>query len=429
MGESICACLVNEGFNVDWIQDPEQVIDRIHNTEYDVVMPDLCLRHISDTNFLRKISADVHNASPIVLIVERNAIDQAEKLLDLGSVEYIIKERDPTALIKKLREMCCNSSSSDLQKQDHPLGVSPAMSQLEEKLQILAPYDQTHVLIVGESGVGKEVVARRLHSIQDSPGPFVAINCAAIPHSLIEAELFGHEKGAFTGSTKTHKGVFEQASGGTLLLDEIGEMPLETQAKLLRVSQEQTVVRLGGEQDIPVNLRMICATNGDLHAKIECGEFREDLYYRINVIELQIPPLRKRREDILWLANKFLNCHIESYPDKVKRLDELASQSLIEHSWPGNVRELKNAIERAFIMASGPTIFAHDIFPQQPEFTDGDDDHTLTSFLLTRERAYIDGILKEHDWNIMNSAARLGISRKNLWEKMKKYDMHKAALE
>lgn len=318
---------------------------------------------------------------------------------------------------------------SHSQSEDCPLGISLSMRQVEEKIQILAPYYQTSVLVCGESGVGKEVVARRLHAIQISPGPFVAINCSAIPHSLIESELFGHEKGAFTGSANTHKGVFEQANGGALLLDEIGDMPLATQTKLLRVIQEKIVVRLGGEKDIPVNLRIICATNCDLRSKVECGEFREDLYYRINVIELYIPSLRMRQEDIIWLAKQFLNLHADLYSGKVKKLDGLANQALLEYAWPGNVRELKNVIERACIMTTAPTIFAQDIFPQKPALTHEDENKTLETFLKSRERTYIDSNLRETNWNIMSTATKLGISRKSLWEKMKKYDLHKPSVK
>lgn len=318
---------------------------------------------------------------------------------------------------------------SHSQSEDCPLGISSSMRQVEEKIRILAPYNQTPVLITGESGVGKEVVARRLHAMQISPGPFVAINCSAIPHSLIESELFGHEKGAFTGSVNTHKGVFEQATGGALLLDEIGDMPLATQAKLLRVIQEKIVVRLGGEKDIPVNLRIICATNCDLRSKVECGEFREDLYYRINVIELNIPSLRMRQQDIIWLAKQFLNHHAELYSGKNKKFDGLANQALLEYAWPGNVRELKNVIERACIMTTAPTIFTQDIFPQKPALTYEDEDKTLESFLESRERTYIDSNLRENTWNIMSTATKLGISRKSLWEKMKKYDLHKPSVK
>ncbi len=426
LGGSISEHLTKEGFQVDWIRNTEQALEKINNTDYDAVVSDMCLPDMSGAHFLKKLFEDTKNTPPTLFIAEHNSVDKAEKLLKLGAVDYITKNFDLDALITKLRELCFNSVDSHSQKENYPLGISPSMRQVEEKIKILAPYNQTPVLIIGESGVGKEVVARRLHAMQDSAGPFVAINCAAIPHSLIESELFGHEKGAFTGSTNRHKGVFEQANNGTLLLDEIGEMPLATQAKLLRVIQEQIVVRLGGEQDIPVNLRIICATNCDLRAMVECGEFREDLYYRINVIELNIQPLRRRQEDILWLAQQFLNIHSELYPDKTKNLNGLAGQSLLEYSWPGNVRELKNTIERTCIMTPGSTIFSQDIFPQQTETANEEEAKTLKYFLQTRERSYIDVTLRENNWNIMNTATTLGISRKSLWEKMKKYDMHNA---
>ncbi len=425
MGGPIYDRLAKEGFRIDWIQDTEQALDKIRNTKYDAVVSDMRQRDMSGAHFLRKLCAETDNPPPALFISEHDSVDQAKKLHNLGAVDYFTKALDIKSLINKLNEICHFSLPDHSLKQDSPLGISVAMSQVEEKIQIIAPYKNTPVLINGESGVGKEVVARRLHTIQDPADPFVAINCAAIPHSLIESELFGHEKGAFTGSTNTHKGVFEQANGGTLLLDEIGEMPLTTQAKLLRVIQEQVVVRIGGEKDIKVNLRIICATNCDLRSKVECGEFREDLYYRINVIELNIPPLRRRQEDILWLTHKFLNLHSEIYPDKTKKLDGLASQALLEYSWPGNIRELKNIIERACIMTPGYTIFTRDIFPQQVDLANEKEKKTLRDFIQTRERDYIDLALRENDWNMSNTATALGISRKSLWEKMKKYKLHK----
>ncbi len=319
MAESICERLAKEGFQVDWVRDTKQALSKLRHTEYAAVVSDIYRCDMSGAHFLRKLRAEINNAPPALFISGNNADDQAEKTLNPTAIVYFPKTLDLKPLTKKLNEICHMNLPGYSQKADSPLGISPSMCKVEEKIQILAPYNQTPVLINGESGVGKEVAARRLHTIQDASAPFVAINCAAIPSSLIESELFGHEKGAFTGSTSTHKGVFEQANGGTLLLDEIGEMPLATQAKLLRVIQEQTVVRLGGEKAIKVNLRIICATNCDLRSKVASGEFREDLYYRINVIELYIPPLRRRLQDIHWLVNKFLDDHSKYYPGKIKR--------------------------------------------------------------------------------------------------------------
>jgi len=425
VAESICDRLAKEGFHVDWVRDTKQALDKLRHTEYAAVVADIYRRDNSCAHFLKKLRTEINNAPPALFIAEHDSVGPAEKPLNPAVVHDLPKPLDIKSLIKKLNEIYHINLSDHSQKADAPLGISSSMRQVEEKIQILAPYIQTPVLIIGESGVGKEVVARRLHTIQDSAGPFVAINCAAIPESLIESELFGHEKGAFTGSTNTHKGVFEQANGGTLLLDEIGEMPLATQVKLLRVIQEQVVVRLGGEKAIKVNLRIICATNCDLRAKVECGEFREDLYYRINVIELNIQPLRRRQDDIHWLVNQFLDHHSILYPGKVKKVDGSASQALLEYSWPGNVRELKNIIERACIMTPGSTISVQDIFPQQSKLANEEDNRTLKTFLQSREHTYIDVRLRENDWNIMSTASTLGISRKSLWEKMKKYDMHR----
>ena len=425
MAESICDHLAKEGFHVDWVRDTKLALDILRHTEYVAVVSDIYRHDMSCAHFLRNLRAEINNAPPALFLAEHHSVDQAEKSLNSAVVHCLPKPLDIRSLIKKLNEIYHINLSDRSQKVDTPLGISSSMRQVEEKIQILAPYNQTPVLIIGESGVGKEVVARRLHAIQDSAGPFVAINCAAIPESLIESELFGHEKGAFTGSTNMHKGVFEQANGGTLLLDEIGEMPLATQVKLLRVIQEQVVVRLGGEKAIKVDLRIICATNCDLRAKVECGEFREDLYYRINVIELNIQPLRRRQDDIHWLVNQFLDHHSKLYPGKIKKIDGAASQALLEYPWPGNVRELKNIIERACIMTPGSTISVQDIFPQQSTLANEEDNRTLKTFLQSREHTYIDVRLRENDWNIMSTASTLGISRKSLWEKMKKYDMHR----
>jgi len=424
-GKSIYATLEEEGFQVEWLQDTEQALIKLRNTEYEAVVLDACLPHTNGLPFFKKICADSQKPPPTLLIAEHGSLVQLKKPDNQKVVGFSTKNIDHRALIARLREMCGTESPEHTGHIESPLGISASIRQVEEKIQTLAPYHQTPVLIVGESGVGKEVVAQRLHAIQHSSGPFIAINCAAIPESLIESELFGHEKGSFTGSENRHKGVFEQADGGTLLLDEVGEMPLQTQAKLLRAIQEKVVVRVGGEQDIPVDLRVVCATNSDLRSKVECGEFREDLFYRINVIELHIPPLREREEDILWLANQFLIEHAELYPDKAKKLDESANQALLEYAWIGNVRELKNAIERACIMTPSLTISAEDIFPGQPAFNKADANPTLKHFLQARERIFIGLTLEANSGSIMGTASTLGISRKTLWEKMKKYDIHK----
>jgi DNA-binding NtrC family response regulator len=286
------------------------------------------------------------------------------------------------------------------------------------------------VLITGESGVGKEVVARALHAHADPGGkqPFIAVNCGAVSESLMEAELFGHVKGAFSGAIKEHKGCFEQANGGTLFLDEIGDMSLTMQVKLLRAIQDRRIVRVGGEQAIPVDIRIICATHRDLRSMVELGSFREDLYYRVHVVQIDIPPLRARKEDILWLANRLLE---KCCKDSVARhFHSAAAQAMAEQPWPGNVRELGHCIERACILADAEIITTDMLCGKFGADTEAAVDiPSLGSYLAESERLYIQKALASNDGRIADTAAALGISRKNLWEKMRKLDIQPAARE
>lgn len=280
------------------------------------------------------------------------------------------------------------------------------------------------MLITGESGVGKEKVARALHHARDPEGkrPFIAVNCGAITESLIESELFGYEKGAFTGAARERKGVFEQADGGTLFLDEIGEMPLPMQVRLLRAIQERTIVRVGGERTITVAIKLVCATNQDLRSMVEQGRFREDLYYRINVLHIPIPPLRERKEDILWLAGLFLDEFARRDGGLSHHLDPAAQQALLAYPWPGNVRELRHCLERSTLLHCEALLTASALFPQSPGASQEADaaPETLADYLRACERSYISNALDQNTGRIADTAAELGISRKNLWEKMKK---------
>jgi len=246
--------------------------------------------------------------------------------------------------------------------------------------------------------------------------------CAAIPDSLLEAELFGFEKGAFTGAVKAKRGYFEQAGGGTLLLDEIGEMPPAMQSKLLRVLQERSLVRLGGEARVDVSFRLVCATHRDLKEMVEQGLFREDLYYRIHVIELRIPPLRERPEDIRWFVRHYVEAFNRANPDERRRIDPRTEQALISYAWPGNVRELKHAVERACILAPGPLLGAEAFFGEGLE--GGKDSEavspSLAEYLMACERDYLVLALDRHGWHMSHTAEALGITRKTVWEKMRR---------
>jgi len=283
------------------------------------------------------------------------------------------------------------------------------------------------VLITGESGSGKEVVARHLHQLAGSAdgAPFVAVNCAAIPESLLEDALFGHEKGAFTGADRQAKGYFEQAQGGILFLDEIGEIPAAMQVKLLRAVQERCIQRLGGERPINVDVRVYCATHRDLRGRVSAGLFREDLYYRIAVVELQVPPLRERPEDVLWFARTFLEEQAQAAGEAARVLTPAAQAALFAHPWPGNVRELRNRIERACILGGDVALSAEDLFAERaspaPASTESFGLPTLEEFVNEAERDYLQAVLARFGGRIGAAAVALGISRKTLWEKMRRH--------
>ena len=263
----------------------------------------------------------------------------------------------------------------------------------------------------------------------------MAVNCGGIPESLLKAELFGHERGAFTGALRLKRGLLEQASGGTLFLDELGDMPLAMQIKLLRVLQERAVTRLGGEHSIAVNFRLICATHRDLRKLVEQGEFREDLFYRVNVVHLRIPPLRERPEDILWYARRFLREVALQNGGIPKVLSIGAEKALLNHPWPGNVRELRHCIERAYVLTQGNTLESQVLFDEEQACTDcsvggscvGVDQPTLENCLEECERQYLLQELAKHEWQMSRTAAAIGISRKNLWERLRRHGLTASA--
>jgi DNA-binding NtrC family response regulator len=271
--------------------------------------------------------------------------------------------------------------------------------------------------------VGKEHVAKSFDRLARHSGacPFVAVNCGAISEGLFEAEFFGHEKGAFTGAVRAKRGFFEQAHCGTLFLDEIGELPLSMQVKLLRVIQERVLTRVGGESSMPVDFRLVCATNRDLREMVQQGSFREDLFYRINVIQIRIPPLRERPEDIAWFARRFLAETCQAHGGAPRTLSAAAERALMEYPWPGNLRELRHAVERACILATTPTLepgafFGEGLIERQPRAAAA----SLGDYLQACERGYIQSALARNEGRITRTAAELGISRKNLWEKARK---------
>jgi len=420
MGESLLVRLTLEGFSCEWYRQGGEALAALQEKAYGLVISDIRLPDISGDTLFRRLREANTSIPPFIFITGFADIETAVELLKLGAQDYLTKPFDLDVLVEKVRALFGGAETGKAAT----LGVSPAMFHIETMLRKLAT-GKTSVLITGESGVGKERVAFELHHLGMGNRPFVAVNCGALTETLLEAELFGYEKGAFTGAQRTKKGVFEQADGGTLFLDEIGDMPLSMQIKVLRGIQERRIVRVGGESSIPVNFRLICATHRDLKSMVESGEFREDLYYRITVICLRIPPLRERKEDILWLARGFLADLSAQYNGEICVLQPAAERALLDHPWPGNIRELKHALERACVLSEGRVLSPDAVFDRtaRTEAQSAKDISVLGDYLAQSERHFILDMLEKHDWQIQICASALGISRKNLWQKMRKLDI------
>jgi len=416
MGEAIVDRFGLEGFDCVWFKTGEAARGALCRESFQVVVSDIKLPDIDGETLFEELQGAGLALPPYVFITGHGAVDRAVRLLKLGAEDYLTKPLDIRALLEKVHALCVKTRPNS--GEDPVLGISSAMRNIEALLPRLAQGNTT-VLITGESGVGKEEVARALHRARDPEWrlPFVTVNCGALTETLLEAEIFGYVKGAYTGAVRDKKGYFEQADGGTLFLDEIGDMPPAMQVKLLRAIQDRKVVRVGGEVPIPVDIHLVCATNKDLKSLVESGEFREDLYYRIHVVELQIPPLRERKEDILWLAGRLLDTQ---QGEPRRSLSPAAEHALLDAPWPGNIRELKHCLDRACALSSQAVLTKELLFAGLPPEADATVATSLGDYLETHERRYIEEALRAKSGRIAETAAVLGISRKNLWEKMKK---------
>ena len=422
------------GYAVREAVDGEHAVALCREQSFDLVLMDVRMPKKSGLEALKEIK--VHNpAVPVLIMTAFSDVAAAVEAIKSGAYDYLTKPLDFEKLKVVLRNVFAHvglirenatlsRSLAATEAQTGMVGRSESMRALWEMVRTIAPTDAT-VLITGESGTGKELVAKAVHAAgRRARGPFVAVNCAALTESLLASELFGHEKGAFTGADKKHEGHFLKADGGTIFLDEIGEMPLSMQVKLLRVIQEREVLSVGGNKAVPVDVRIIAATNRDLAREVAAGTFREDLYYRLNVVTLALPPLRERADDIPLLAQYFMARFADKNNKKIKGFTPGAMDRLVRYAWPGNVRELENVIERASILLLGEHISEREL-PERFAPARGD---ALTDALTTDcptledvERAVILKTLKRFGGNKTEAAKALGITRKTLHAKLSKY--------
>jgi two-component system nitrogen regulation response regulator NtrX len=431
--KSIVDILRDEGYRVAGVTDGHDALRAIQKRPPDLVILDIWMPGLDGLEVLGAIKR-LHAEVPVVMISGHGTIETAVRATKLGAYDYLEKPLDLDkvqltvrhALEQRRLEWENRALRETLDRRYEIVGESKAIRQLREQILSAAP-SHGRVLIRGESGTGKELIARAIHRHSDRRDkPFVVVNCAAIPEELIESELFGHERGAFTGATAQRRGKFELADTGTIFLDEVADMSLKTQAKVLRVLQEQSFERVGGSETITVDVRIIAASNKDLLEEIRRGAFREDLYYRLNVIPFEVPPLGERGEDIPLLAGHFLRSFCEEYGKPDKELSPEAMELLLDYQWPGNVRELRNVIERMVIMVPARTIQAFDLAPSlrrpgvRREAWPGADG-TLKEARMRFERELILRRLEENHWNVTKTAERLGIERSNLHRKMRAY--------
>jgi DNA-binding NtrC family response regulator len=427
MGESLLDRFELEGFRVHWSRTAGAAAAMLDTRPFDAVVSDVRLPDGSGEQlFEGRLRAD-SAPPPWLFITAFASVDRAVAMLRAGARDYVTKPFVITELVDKVRAAV--GASAPLAAPGPPaadavLGVSVAMRRLATEAERVARRART-VLITGDSGVGKEVLARHLHALAHPHGgaPFVAVNCGAIPEPLIEAALFGHERGAFTGADRQRRGYVEQAEGGTLFLDEIAELTPTMQVRLLRVLQDRQVQRLGAETSVEVDLRVTCATHRDLRQLVQQGHFREDLYYRIHVVHLRVPPLRDRPDDVLWLAQRFLREQARERDEPLRYLGPSARAALLGHTWPGNVRELQNRIERASVMGERPEVDAADLFDDRQAHETVGDLPTLEAFMADAEKAYLSAVLLRFEGRVGLAAQALGISRKTLWEKSKRHGL------
>lgn len=437
MCDMLTADLSLRGFEVVCKTSPDAALTEFHQSAFEVVLTDLNMPGIDGIEVCSQIVANRPDV-PVVVMTAFGSLESAVAAIRAGAYDFVTKPIELEVLALTLeravrhhqlqdRVRVLSAAVQNAQRFDEIIGASPPMQKLFDQLSRVSE-SEASVLITGESGTGKELVARAIHRhSRRKDGPFVAINCAALPETLLESELFGHAKGAFTDARTERKGLFQQAEGGTLFLDEIGDFPLTLQAKLLRAMEQKTVRPIGGNVEVPYDARLLTATNRDLESAVEEGRFREDFYFRINVIQLESPPLRARGSDVLLIAQAYLEQFAAQSTKEVAGLSEAVAEKLLAYSWPGNVRELRNIIERAVALTRYDRIAVEDLPEKIRDYRgstlriDTGDPAELAP-LEEVERRYILQVVDAVGGNRTQAAKILGLDRKTLYRKLNEYD-------
>ncbi|MCX6270894.1 MAG: sigma-54 dependent transcriptional regulator [Bacteroidetes bacterium] len=425
--DSLFNWFMEDGYRVECAENAKKALTILESESYDIVLADIKMPGMDGLEMMRRIKA-LKKDSIIIVMTAFATVDTAVQALKDGAFDYVTKPFDPDDLSHLIRNASKQITLSEeneilkkkvvlLENTEDLIGESEAMKQVLQEVESVAQSNSS-VIITGESGTGKELIARVIHS--NSPRkffPFVIVHCGALTESLLESELFGHEKGAFTGAMYNRKGRFEMADSGSIFLDEISTISSKMQVELLRVLQTKTFVRVGGNKDITSDFRVICATNRDLKSMVEEGSFREDLYYRLNVVNIVVPPLRQRIGDIPLLVDYFIKKYCNSMNLPFVPIDPPALARLEEYQYPGNIRELENMIERAIVIGNGKKIYLRDL----P--LDKDKVQSTIESLDDLEKGHIFLILNKYSWNISRSAKALNVDRVTLYNKIKKYDL------
>ena len=431
MRESLAGWLERDGHEIDTAGSGEEALKKLKGTRFDILLVDIKMEGISGLEVLKNVKENDPEVS-VVMITAYGSISTAIDAMKNGAYDYLLKPFEPDELgmlIEKIIQHQAQARENLYLKEQYKertrfesmIGQSSSMQEVFALIKDVAPMNST-VLITGETGTGKGLAAKAIHSNSPrSAGPFVVVNCGAIPDHLMESELFGHQKGAFTDAKETKKGRLELAHGGTLFLDEIGEIGMRMQIDLLRALEDRVFYRVGGTQPIETDFRVIAATNRDLETAIKEGSFRKDLFYRLNVISFQMPPLRKRREDIPLLTEHFLRRFSQETNKSVDKASREALDEMMLYDWPGNVRELENAIERAVVVGKGRQVMVADLPIFSPDVCAPLPDKSIKEV----EKSHIAQILDENNWNIARTAKILGINRSTLYTKIKTYEIRR----